>query len=201
MLWTWPWVWLGFPGGLDSKESAFNVGNLGLIPGLRGSPGGGNGNPLQHSYLGNPMDRGAWGLQSMGSPRVRYDWATSTLNTGFGNMVNSMCEQNIEGRLWVVLEMQPLTRFKELYLPFSEQKAIARSYFRRWPAETPVASARQLTSVRKTVGWDSPEWQENPGEQAPAETKPWKSWECGGEYAISIWEVQLAGFTCCLDSE
>ena len=31
-----------------------------LIPGLGGSPGGGNGNPLQYSGLGNPMDRGAW---------------------------------------------------------------------------------------------------------------------------------------------
>ena len=33
---------------------------MGLIPGLERSPGGGNGNPLQHSYLENPMDRGAW---------------------------------------------------------------------------------------------------------------------------------------------
>lgn len=72
-------------------------------------------------------------------------------------MVKSMCEQNIEGPLWVVLEMQPLTRFKELYLPFSEQQVIARSYFIRWPAQTLVASARQLTSVQKTVGWDNPE--------------------------------------------
>ena len=32
----------------------------GLIPGLRRSPGGGHGNPLQYSCLENPMDRGAW---------------------------------------------------------------------------------------------------------------------------------------------
>ena len=50
----------GFPGGSDSKESTCNVGDLGSIPGLRRSPGGGYGNPLQHSYLENPMDRGAW---------------------------------------------------------------------------------------------------------------------------------------------
>ena len=37
---------LGFPGGLDSKESACNVGDLGLIPGLGRSPAGGHGNPL-----------------------------------------------------------------------------------------------------------------------------------------------------------
>ena len=51
---------LGFPGGSDGKESACNVEDLGSVPGLRRSPGVGNGNPLQYSCLGNPMDRGAW---------------------------------------------------------------------------------------------------------------------------------------------
>ena len=37
-----------------------DTGNLGSIPGLGRSPGGGNGNPLQYSCLGNPMDRGEW---------------------------------------------------------------------------------------------------------------------------------------------
>ena len=41
-------------GGSDGKESACNAGDLGLIPGLGRSPGGGHGNPLQHSYLENP---------------------------------------------------------------------------------------------------------------------------------------------------
>ena len=49
------------PGGSDGKESACNVGVQGLIPGLR-SPGEGNGNPLQYSCLGNPMDREPGGL-------------------------------------------------------------------------------------------------------------------------------------------
>ena len=51
---------LGFAGGLGGKESACNVGDLGLIPGLERSPGEGNGNPLQYSWLENSMDRGAW---------------------------------------------------------------------------------------------------------------------------------------------
>ena len=50
----------GFRGGSDDKESACSAGDLGLIPGLGRSPGEVNGNPLQYSYLGNPMDRGAW---------------------------------------------------------------------------------------------------------------------------------------------
>ena len=49
----------GFSGS-DSKASAYNVGDLGLIPGLGRSPGEGNGNPLQYSCLENPMDGGAW---------------------------------------------------------------------------------------------------------------------------------------------
>ena len=50
-----------FSGGSDSKESACNLGDLGSIPGLGRSPGGGHGNSLQYSHLKNPMDRGgAW---------------------------------------------------------------------------------------------------------------------------------------------
>ena len=49
----------GFPGGSDSKESAFNAGDPVSIPGLGRSPGEGNSNPLQYSCLENPMDRGA----------------------------------------------------------------------------------------------------------------------------------------------
>ena len=51
---------MGFPGGSDSKESTCNVGDLGSIPGLGRSPGGGHGNPLQYSCLENSMDRVAW---------------------------------------------------------------------------------------------------------------------------------------------
>ena len=47
-------------GGSDSKESACNAGDLGLIPGSGRFPGEGNGNPLQYSCLENPMDRGVW---------------------------------------------------------------------------------------------------------------------------------------------
>ena len=47
-------VFLGFPGGSDSKEFPCNMGDLGSIPGLGRSPGGGHGNPLQYSCLENP---------------------------------------------------------------------------------------------------------------------------------------------------
>ena len=51
---------MSFLGGSDSKESACNAGNLGLIPRLGRSPGEGNGNPLQYSCLENSTDRGVW---------------------------------------------------------------------------------------------------------------------------------------------
>ena len=56
----------------------YNVRDLGSIPGLGRFPGEGNGNPFQYSCLENPTDGGAWSrLLSMGSQRVRHDWATS----------------------------------------------------------------------------------------------------------------------------
>ena len=51
---------LGFPGSSAGKDSACNVRDLGLIPGLGRSSGEENGNPLQYSSLENSMDRGAW---------------------------------------------------------------------------------------------------------------------------------------------
>ena len=51
---------LGFPGGSDGNESACNVGDLGLIPGLERSPVERNGHTLEYSCLNNLMDRGAW---------------------------------------------------------------------------------------------------------------------------------------------
>ena len=56
--WRWAWqptpVFLGFPGDSYGKESTCSMGDLGSIPGLGKSPGGGHGNPLQDSCLGNP---------------------------------------------------------------------------------------------------------------------------------------------------
>ena len=49
---------MGFPGSSVGKESACNAGDS--IPGLGGSPGEGNGNPLQYSCLENFTDGGSW---------------------------------------------------------------------------------------------------------------------------------------------
>ena len=48
------------PGSASGEESTCQAGDMSLIPGLERSPGEGNGNPLQYSCLGNPMDRESW---------------------------------------------------------------------------------------------------------------------------------------------
>ena len=60
-----------FLGGSDSKESACNAGDLGLILGLGKAAGEGNGNPFQYSCLGNPMDREPGKLQSTESDTTK----------------------------------------------------------------------------------------------------------------------------------
>ena len=59
----------GFPGGLVVKNSPNNATEAGSISGLGRFPREGNGNPLQYSCLGNPMDRGAWWATVPGVPR------------------------------------------------------------------------------------------------------------------------------------
>ena len=66
----------GFLGGMSVKNLPANTGDardVGSIPGLEKSPGGGNSNPLQYSCLENPQWTGDWQLQFMVSERVRHD--------------------------------------------------------------------------------------------------------------------------------
>ena len=53
--------------------NAGDIRDVGSVPGLERSPGGGHGNPLQGSCLENPKDRGVCELQSIGFQTVRYD--------------------------------------------------------------------------------------------------------------------------------
>ncbi|CAN0396363.1 unnamed protein product [Rangifer tarandus platyrhynchus] len=67
---------LGLSRWLRDKDSAFNAGNTGSIPGLGRPAGEGNGDPLQYSCLVNPMDRKPGRLRSVGLQRLRYSLAT-----------------------------------------------------------------------------------------------------------------------------
>ena len=67
---------MGFPGDSDGKESAYNAGDLGLIPGLGRSPEERNGYPLQYSGLQNSMDRGSWQTTVFEVAKSQMDWVT-----------------------------------------------------------------------------------------------------------------------------
>ena len=88
---TFPPLCLPFPGGSDGKESACSAGDLGSIPGLGRSPGEGNDNPLQYSGLENPMDRGAWWLQSLGSQRVGHSTLFRTFSEALSCALQWVC--------------------------------------------------------------------------------------------------------------
>ena len=83
---------MGFPGGSVVKNSPASAGNMCSVPGWGRSPGEGNGNPLQYSWLGNPMDRGAWGATVHGVSKSQaqlytqhtqpsFDYSLSVLKT------------------------------------------------------------------------------------------------------------------------
>ena len=85
------WLYIcyqGFPGGSDSKESACNVGDLGLIPGSGRSPGEGNGNPLQYSCLENAMDGGAWQSPVHGFAKSQTRLSDFTITIYLYNILN-----------------------------------------------------------------------------------------------------------------
>ena len=63
----------GFLWGSVVNNLPAKAGDMGSIPGLGRSPGGGHGHPLQCSCLGNPMDRGAWRATVHGVERVGLD--------------------------------------------------------------------------------------------------------------------------------
>ena len=63
------------------KASAYNVGDLGSIPGLGRSPGEGNGNPFQYSCLENPMDGGAWQAAALGVANSQTQLSDQTTTT------------------------------------------------------------------------------------------------------------------------
>ena len=102
-------------------------GDAALIPGSGRSPGGGNGNPLQYSYLGNPMDRGAWRATVHGVAKSRTrlsDWAWArALLTGVREVLpkGSPCRNlraggtGKQGWLRFPLRLKQL-RWKELHL-------------------------------------------------------------------------------------
>ena len=86
---------MGFLRGSDGKDTACNAGDPGSIPGSGRSPGEGNGNPLQYSCLGNPMDRGAWratvhGVTELGTTTFYSVFTLSSCTYIFTNDISTV---------------------------------------------------------------------------------------------------------------
>ena len=124
-------IHMGFPGGSDGKESACNVGDLGSIPGLGRSPGGGNGNPLQYFCLENPHEQKSLvGCKPLvGLQRVRHREATKHRTYTpklhlFYPFIHGWTQ--VVSTSWLLLTMLVWTRgcscLFELVLPFSLDK-------------------------------------------------------------------------------
>ena len=80
----WMLTWLYVRASLVVKNLPANVGDLGSIPGSERSPGEGNGNPLQYSYLDNSMGRGVWKAAVRGTAKswtLLNDWALPGKNS------------------------------------------------------------------------------------------------------------------------
>ena len=97
---------MGFPCSSVSKESACSAGDLGLFPGSGRSPGEGNGNPLQHSCLENPTDRGAWWAAVHGVTKSwawLCDWHLHFLRIS----MKSLCHWELEevSKNWVKIQI------------------------------------------------------------------------------------------------
>ena len=85
-------VFMGFPGGSAGKESTWDAGDLGSIPGLGRSPGEGKGYALQYSAWRIP-----WTIQSMGLQKVRYSWATFTWRVSKFSTVSYVTNSSVSG--------------------------------------------------------------------------------------------------------
>ena len=78
---------MGFPGSSDGKESTYNAGDLGLIPGLGRSPGEGKGSHSNVLAWRIPWTEEPNGVQSIGSQRVGHDEATFTFTVHLGFLI------------------------------------------------------------------------------------------------------------------
>ena len=89
----------------NSPANAEDVRNMGSIPGLGRSPGGGNGNQLRYSCLENPMDRGAWGAKVHGVTKGQTQLKQFSMYASMPELKNDLC-------LLILFILNMITRIK-----------------------------------------------------------------------------------------
>ena len=137
----------GFPGGVVVKSPPANAGDvrdMGSVPGSRRSRGVGNGNPLQYSYLENPMDRGACGLESIAPLRVGHVWSDLAWTRTF-----QKCLWRNLG--WAIFDNICLPQ-KKTVIVSSKRFGLVWSYFLVWMMIL-LKSGPALSTVDAVIFW------------------------------------------------
>ena len=177
------WYW-GFQVALVVKNPSIIVGDIrdaGSIPGLKRSPGGGNGNPLQSSCLENPMDRGDWWatVHRVAKSWTRLKWVHMHAHTGteqreiFMNAFHALC---ICAQLCL-----PLCNHRGYSPPDSSVHGIFQARVLEWLAiSCSMGSSRprdwtHVSCVSCTGGWILYHW-------AAWEAHLWMQW-----HAVKAW--------------
>ena len=156
----------------DCKESACNGGDLGLIPGLGRSAGGGDGNPLQFSCLGNPMmDRGAWQATVLfSSVQLSRSVVSNSLWPHQSHHARPPCPSQTPGvhsdshpsSQWchpaISSSVIPFSSCPQ-YLPASE--SFPMNQFFAWGGQSIGVSALASVLPKNTQDWSPLEWTDN----------------------------------------
>ena len=141
------------------------MGDTGPIPGLERSPGEGNGNLLQYSCLGNPMDRGAWqAIHSMRSQRVGHDWVIEHARSTKTNPMNSHSLQPLflgAAFFKVKLKISPFSQPLQILPPLQKQAcvepAIARiTRGKRWEERIGIRAVFEGYQIGVAVTFSGP---------------------------------------------
>ena len=126
------------------KNSPANAGDerdMGLIPGLGRSPGGGHGNPLQYSRLENPMDRGAWQVTVHGIAKSQTQLQLlsthcSTTTTGDNENSNSWCFRALSEAwcqvLYIYIDPYYCIKVSATMIPVSRMRKPSRCQVSYW---------------------------------------------------------------------
>ena len=108
------WATRGFPGGSSGKDPTCQWGDvrdMGSVPGLGRSPGGGHGNPLQYSCLENPMDRGVW--QAAAHSVTKSDMTEHTHTHTHTHTHSSLFSQSL-AKVWAFIHYGRFQRLVEV---------------------------------------------------------------------------------------
>ena len=167
-------VFLGFPGGSVSKKLARNAGDLGSIPGLGRSPGGGHGHPLQYSCLGNPHgQRGLVGCSPWGH---KESDATKHSTAKHKNCIHGFVGSSAVTNLSSVWEMQ------------------VQSLGQKDPPE------EKMVTYSSILAWRIP-WTEEPGglqfigsQKSHTRLNDWIQHNCKGFIPVSARSLSLSLF-------